>query len=140
MKIITGIKKIPTKVKRYFLSEEDKKRDKMGILKDVRAFEDVIKKLEKEKKRLEKEIEAVENDSSISEKDRYEKLSSLKAELSKVEVKLEAEKQSMGLRIEYSKTIESAYSMADYDDKDELLKSLEILNEAFRRKEKNYRP
>ena len=82
---ITGIKdKMTLGVRRFFLSEEDKRLDKLGILKDVREFERAIKELEREKNRLERKIEAVKNDNSISEKDRYGKLSVLQSDLKKV--------------------------------------------------------
>ena len=114
-------------VKRFFLSEEDKRLDKLGILKDVREFERTIKELEREKNRLERKIEAVKNDNSISEKDRYEKLSVLQTDLKKVEGELAAQSQNKRILIKYRNDIESLYENPD----DKLLENLKFENEIY---------
>ena len=125
---ITGIKdKMTLGVKRFFLSEEDKRLDKLGILKDVRELERTIKELEKEKNRLERKIEAVKNDNSISEKDRYEKLSVLQTDLKKVEGELAAQSQNKRILINYRNDIESLYENPD----DKLLENLKFENEIY---------
>ena len=125
---ITGIKdKMTLGVRRFFLSEEDKRLDKLGILKDVREFERVIKELEREKNRLERKIEAVKNDNSISEKDRYEKLSVLQTDLKKVEGELAAQSQNKRILINYRNDIESLYENPD----DKLLENLKFENEIY---------
>ena len=125
---ITGIKdKVTLGVRRFFLSEDDKRLDKLGILKDVREFERAIKELEREKNRLEKEIEAVKNDNSISEKDRYEKLSVLQTDLKKVEGELAAQSQNKRILINYRNDIESLYVNPD----DKLLENLKFENEIY---------
>ena len=114
-------------VRRFFLSEEDKRLDKLGILKDVRELERTIKELEKEKNRLERKIEAVKNDNSISEKDRYEKLSVLQTDLKKVEGELAAQSQNKRILINYRNDIESLYENPD----DKLLENLKFENEIY---------
>ena len=112
---------------RLFLSEEDKRLHKLGILKDVREFERAIEALKEQKNKLEKEIEAVKNDNSISAKDKHNKLSALQTELKKVEGELAAQSQNKRMLINYRNDIESLYENPD----DKLLENLKFENEIY---------